>query len=761
MDPSLELADERTSRLDEVIASVLLRMDQGDGCDLAAVVRSYPDLDDEIREFFGDVEFTARAVSLLKQADSVGSDTCILARDTTETAAPFLIPGYEIEGTVAQGGMGVVYRAVQKSLGRRVALKVLFPSLLSNPQRLQRFKEEAQLAASLHHSHVLVIHDILDVDGSPVVVMPLIEGCDLRALIAARQREPAEGEHPVCTEWRALTPEKYLKRMLVLLDKVIEAAAGLHRAGVLHRDIKPSNILIDTSGNPWLADFGLAQLLNIDVSEGEAMGTLGYMSPEQSGGEKIDERADIFSLGVSIYEALTLRRPYGKQTISKHHSPARPPSQVQRKLSRDFDRIIQKAIDPICEKRYKSVEDFRTDWSRVRQGLLPAAGTVGWMESLIRRIRRHLTIIATALLAVVVAFVTWWISAPADTRATVVLMTKPACAQAAFARLDDITGEPTEPAQISTRASVNGEFKFKGLVPGDYLVVAATADGRFHEVYRHVPEGGDVPGLYRHQRWIVRRDNSIELPLIQLVDVESRKMRRYDDANGFRMGSDTFEPPAAPIYETNVQEFLLDICEVTVGEYCKQIPEARSRLSDKLPDGDAMANVSYDEAIAYLELVGKRPVSEAEYELAATCGGTTAYPWGDDGTVIRGWPYGLVKSCRFDRTPTEPIVYGLYSNVAEWTSSRAPTPPLLQLTARSPDFFKQLSKGQVVRGGSYSVALGAAQDAELNLGPRFRHVVNRAFTLPGLGFRGARSVRPHFLTLTIAAARQNAIAEER
>jgi hypothetical protein len=747
MDHELGIASEPASRLDGVIAAALLSIDRGEDLDLAALIRGYPDLEGELREFFNDDKLAVHIASLLKDSDSVESATHVVSSDATQPAAPLVIPGFEVQGVVAEGGMGVVYRAVQLSLGRTVALKVLSPAWKSSSERLKRFKEEARLAASLHLSHVLVIHDILDIDDSPVVVMPFIEGCTLRSIIVARRQNPSADEHPLCTEWRGLNTEQYLKRILVLLDKVIEATADLHRAGVLHRDIKPSNILVDTLGNPWLADFGLAQLLATDAPGDEPLGTLGYMAPEQSSGGKVDARTDIFAIGVTIYEALALERPYGKKVISASHQLPRSPSRMQRKLSRDFDAIIQKALDPLYERRYRTIDDFRSDWGRVRQGLLPTIGQVGWTDVFLRRIWANRVIAMTAALVAIAVVITWYFVAPPDNRRVVVIPTNPKCAQIAIAPLDDATGQPTDPVRISDQPSETGEFSFKSVPPGDYLVVGLTANGRFHEVYRHVPAKADITGKYKHQRWLVRKDGAIELPIIKIVDVDHRNMRHYDAVHGFGMGIAAFDPAAARMYETDVSEFWLDTREVTVAEFCKEFPEVRSRLPKEANGDDAMSQVNYEEVLAFLERVGKRPMTEAEYEMAATCGGTTAFPWGDDGTVITDWSFGRVGSAAFDRTPTKPEVHGLYSNVAEWTSSKLANAPLLAMTAKSPDFLKELSNKQLIKGGSYSVALGKAAASDLQLGPRFRHVVDRDQSFPGIGFRGAVSARPHFLKL--------------
>jgi formylglycine-generating enzyme required for sulfatase activity len=141
-------------------------------------------------------------------------------------------------------------------------------------------------------------------------------------------------------------------------------------------------------------------------------------------------------------------------------------------------------------------------------------------------------------------------------------------------------------------------------------------------------------------------------------------------------------------------------------------------------------------------------MTEAEYEFAATNSGTTEYPWGNDGTIVTQWPFDAVGTPVFDRTLTNPAVLGLYSNVAEWTSSRsASTSVRSSIPAKAIGLLDELNDRQAVRGGSYSVVQGKAIESELQLGPRYRHLVLRNMTHPGLGIRGARSVAPELLTV--------------
>src|SRR5207253_3253238 len=201
-----------------------------------------------------------------------------------------------------------------------------------------------------------------------------------------------------------LDDRAYLGKMLPLLDQVVDAVTAIHQAQVLHRDIKPSNVLVDQQGEAWLSDFGLARLEKVGAgtSPGVAVGTRGYMSPEQTRGEEIDARADLFALGVTIYQALTLHLPYPREVTPE--SPE-PPSRSQPLLAGDFDAVLLKVLAADRDKRYGSSVEFRDDWRSVRQGLLPKAVPAGPVQRLARRVRRHPWTVAAGVAAVALAVV--------------------------------------------------------------------------------------------------------------------------------------------------------------------------------------------------------------------------------------------------------------------------------------------------------------------------------------------------------------------
>jgi serine/threonine protein kinase len=206
-----------------------------------------------------------------------------------------LLPAYQVEALIGRGGMGAVYRGVQASLNRPVAIKILPAELSSNPDFMARFQREAQTLAKLNHNGIVTVFDFgTTAEGHLYFVMECIDGTDLAHLLRAQRLEPDQA--------------------LELTVQLCEALHYAHSQGVVHRDIKPANVLITRDGRAKLADFGLARPMSSARTQLTAsqmiMGTPDYMAPEQWQGQA-DHRADIYALGVMLYEMLTGTRPQG------------------------------------------------------------------------------------------------------------------------------------------------------------------------------------------------------------------------------------------------------------------------------------------------------------------------------------------------------------------------------------------------------------------------------------------------------------------
>ena len=265
------------------------------------------------------------------------------------------IPGYELESILGRGGMGVVYRARHLGLDRVVALKVLRLAEGIDPAFVKRFVREAQAAASLQHPHLLNVYDVGCSEDHSYYTMDLVEGSSL----ARRIDETFPGP-------------KEIARIGALVASALQCA---HEAGIVHRDVKPSNILLDERGKPYLSDFGLA----LDSSHGSVqltrtgatLGTPPYMPPEQvrGGKGKVDARSDVYSLGASLYEALTGRMPFeGEEAMQiLNQVLTRDPVPIARLAPgtpRDLIAIVERSMEKLPRRRYATAREFQEDLER-------------------------------------------------------------------------------------------------------------------------------------------------------------------------------------------------------------------------------------------------------------------------------------------------------------------------------------------------------------------------------------------------------------
>jgi formylglycine-generating enzyme required for sulfatase activity len=683
----------------------------------------------------------------LEDADTVP----LPAGAATATAPQVRLPGFELGGEIGRGGMGIVYRAHQLNLHRDVAIKVLPPALAANSSALERFRNEAMLAGRLVDAHILPIFDVQEVDGLPVIVMPLIEGCDLgrvvRDRVALQRGKVQDSVHP----WAHLDDRAYLDKIFPLLDQMIAAVKALHAGGVLHRDIKPSNVLVDHKGSVWLSDFGLARLEEDGTGTvlGQGIGTAAYSSPEQARGHDIDFRADLFSIGVTLYQILTLELPFGKYGAQGTLvSPPRP-SVRQPLLARDYDAVLLKAIQRDPDKRYGSIAELEEDWKRVRQGLLPKAGEVRIIRRAARAMRRHPWRVAVAGVVVLLAVALGVAALPRDRTEyrDVIVETDPPGAKVVMVPLDPMTGNPMPDRAIRRPAA---RRTIPSHVPvGPYLIVAVLEeDGRFQEVYRTVPPHGQPPGAYHHVNWTEDAGGIVSLA-IKIPEASVTKGMVRLAGGDFVMGGVTGAPP----YPVTLEPYYLDTTEVSVRAWRDKIGGLPPPLADKRPldDDFAVTYVTFDEALDFAERMGKRLPDEAEYEFAARNGGKTQFPWGDE-IDVQDWRREKVGKPSFDHTLDKPPVFGLFSNVAEWTASwNVPYP------TADPDTLKafysdkrlgQFLEGRIVRGGPIAVVRGStdvkAKPGAPPLDPRHRHGISHDEGHPGLGFRCARSERPRY-----------------
>ncbi|MEN3326977.1 MAG: eukaryotic-like serine/threonine-protein kinase [Acidobacteriota bacterium] len=321
----------------------------------------------------GDAEVREEVESLLRSYEVAGSfmeSPAVAHADLEQKLTPGQrIRHYQIVNLIGEGGMGEVYLANDTSLGRRVALKVLPTFVSKDPERLRRFKQEARAASRLSHPNVCVVHEIGETeDGRPFIAMEYVEGMTLRDRI--RNQAMKLGD---------------------VLDIAIQIAEGLiaaHEAGIVHRDIKPENIIIRPEGYVKILDFGLAKLterhksattttmptLLFHSTPGVVIGTAAYMSPEQARGIAVDERTDIWGLGVVLYEMASGRAPFTGETptdvvvaIVERDQP--PISQHVEGAPPELERIVKKALRKDRNERYQIVKEMAIDLRSLRREL--------------------------------------------------------------------------------------------------------------------------------------------------------------------------------------------------------------------------------------------------------------------------------------------------------------------------------------------------------------------------------------------------------
>ena len=282
---------------------------------------------------------------------------------------------YEVVGPLGAGGMGEVYRGRDPRLGREVAIKVLPAAVSTDPERLHRFEQEARAAAALNHPNILAVYDIGQHDGAPYIVSELLEGETLRDRIT-------EGALPVRTA----------------VEYAVQIAHGLaaaHEKGIVHRDLKPGNVFVTTDGRVKILDFGLAKLVDpeptgagasllptaaADTAPGVVLGTFGYMSPEQVRGATVDRRSDIFALGVMLYELLTGRRAFARETapetmtaILREDVPDLHASAPQ--VTPHLEQVLRRCLDKDPSRRFQSTQDLAFALATIGTASSTSSGT--------------------------------------------------------------------------------------------------------------------------------------------------------------------------------------------------------------------------------------------------------------------------------------------------------------------------------------------------------------------------------------------------
>ena len=346
---------------DELLVSLLDRVLEssrgGSSEALESVIREHPELAVELRELWATMQIAEDFASFTNLFD--GDDSGETDNPGEPAEAPRDCGDYELLGELGRGGMGVVYRARQKSLDRIVALKMILRGDNASSADIARFRAEAESAAQLHHPNIINVYEVGEFEGRPFFSMKLIEGTTLAKRLAdgpLPSRMAAEMLAPIC-----------------------RAIADAHRCGVLHRDLKPSNVLIDAEGRTYVTDFGLAKRLSAsDDNDGDSqthltltgaiLGTPGYMAPEQAAGSRgqISAATDIYALGAILYAMLTGRPPFQAASavdtvlMVREQDPL-PPRMLNPKADSDLEMICLKCLQKPADLRYSTADALADD----------------------------------------------------------------------------------------------------------------------------------------------------------------------------------------------------------------------------------------------------------------------------------------------------------------------------------------------------------------------------------------------------------------
>ncbi len=293
----------------------------------------------------------------------------IKVTETLETPKEELTTGstfagrYQIIEELGKGGMGKVYKVLDKEVNAKIALKLIKPEIAADKKTIERFRNELKTARDISHKNICRMYDLNKEEGSYYITMEYVEGQDLKSLI--RQ-----------------TGQLAISTTLSIAKQVCEGLVEAHRLGVVHRDLKPSNIMIDKEGNARIMDFGIARSLKAKgiTGAGVMIGTPEYMSPEQAEVKDVDHRSDIYSLGVILYEMITGRVPFEGETplsIAMKHKSEEPldPRELNTQIPEYLSKVILRCMEKDKEQRYQSTGEVRSELTRIEEGI-PTTETV-------------------------------------------------------------------------------------------------------------------------------------------------------------------------------------------------------------------------------------------------------------------------------------------------------------------------------------------------------------------------------------------------
>jgi formylglycine-generating enzyme required for sulfatase activity len=669
------------------------------------------------------------------------------------------IEGYVVERMIGSGGMGVVYLARQISLDRLVALKVLPPVAALTPERLERFRREARAAAKLRHPAIVQIHDVSRCGPYEYFSMDYVEGHDLgqeiRAQIGDKEEEPEEAQELLLPAWDS--PD-FIATAARLGAEIADGLACAHAAGIVHRDVKPPNILLDRGGHPCLVDFGLALDASIGSTTrtGDLRGTLPYMSPEQARAtrNRIDDRTDVYSLGVVLYELLTLHKPFEGTGIEQlidqilHREP-RSPRKLNPRIPRDLEVIVGKAMAKRAGDRYPTAKSLHDDLHRFLRHEAIEARPPTTAQRALRLVRRYRTASALGLLGLLglgggVLLRDELVRRASWPRLTLVARSQDghdlaqAHGRVQLRPVDLLSGDV-----LASR--IEGPLPFAGelVEPGAYRIVVSFENGEFRELWRTLPADGQEHRV---------------VCFVGAGDADAADMVEFTPGDFF------LERPANSLCpdlgrHVALAPFRMDRSEVSCGTYRSYLaatgnppplwwPKTWSTEWDGAWDVLPVTGLSHEEAAACAEWLGKRLPTHAEWEWAARGAEGRHVPWTDgDLVAARGCTSGPEFHLRPDVDPWPEYLRSVH---AVRSDDEACTPEGLFHTLGN---VMEFTETVVVREGDgqrqpdvhWRYLMGGAWDAAAKGSSLDTHEINRSDATGRniqCGFRCARSVHP-------------------